>query len=815
MLNNPGSLSVWSGLIMAVVVGSWHAAAAPGEWTPVEQEHGYVVFAHNPLTRMPSDFLPDRNTITDTLTCTLARGEYEPVQFGVHALTEELQDIRVTVTSDLAVQVYRRRAEFTVPAAVAATAADADKRVARPSEWMYLQTGNQVKRLSPGLSVNFWLTVHADAETAPGLHPGTVRIEIADRPAVELDLDVTVYPFELAPARIPFGMYYSRGHYSPNRGPDASHEFIYRDMAAHSQNAVSFSVSRDFGSVDFSQLPLPEDHPMRRVVGAAVEAGLVSPRFPCLLISSSLYNEYREDHANLTPAQLKAAIAWLHTQRRDYGWPEMMVYGHDEPPVPAPGLRRFYTILRALPIRLGTAMSARAAYAYGDIHDAWIVHDGHITPEMQAEAARCGAQVWTYTYRLWRQSYNPLIQRFYAGFYTWALRLGGNYVWEYYYGYNWVDPETEETMPTTGWEARRDGVDDYRYLQMLEDAVRARPDEPAARRAAAWLEELRARVLGRYDQDPDGYWGSQTRFPAATARVEPHLIDAGKPFAVAEYNEIRAAAAAHIAELGPASSAPAAPDPVPAVRDEAARFRDRSVAECVDGLGSAESATRRAAAWALWELGAQAVAAVPALTAALDDPEVRIPALKALETIGSGAAAAAPRVARLLSFPDDFIRQGASFTLQALRSVPRRVLLELPEMWRFRRDPDAVGAAADWQLPETPKDAPEWEQLSTYGFWEPEFIGDGWYALDIEMPDPGDKRLWLRFGAVDENYTLWINGEYVGDNLAAGTGLWDVPVEAEITGKINPGTVNHIVVRVHNTGWAGGIWKPVTVLVEK
>ena len=68
---------------------------------------------------------------------------------------------------------------------------------------------------------------------------------------------------------------------------------------------------------------------------------------------------------------------------------------------------------------------------------------------------------------------------------------------------------------------------------------------------------------------------------------------------------------------------------------------------------------------------------------------------------------------------------------------------------------------------------------------------------------------------MDENYTLWINGQYIGDNVDAGTSMWDKSVNVEITGKFNEGQSNHIVVRVKNTTGAGGIWKPVCVIVEK
>jgi hypothetical protein len=648
--------------VAALPVGMAHLRAAEPVtaplWTAAETGKGYVVFEHPTLERMPSTYVPERNEVTDKLTSTLARGEYESVQFGVHAIGGDLQNIRVTVTSDLEVTLYRRRSEFTVPAAPAATAADLDKRVGSPSEWMYLQRGNAVERLPAGVSVNFWVTLHAAPDAAPGSHAGKILVEIDGKPATELTLAAEVRPFELAPASIPFGMYYARGMY--NKGDDAPHAVIYRDMAAHGQNTVTFYLERDCGGVDFAQVPPKGTERLAAHLAMARDAGLVRQDIPCIVLQHNILAAYAGNHG-LDAAPLQAVTAWLQTQHRENGWPEIMVYSQDEPPYEAPGLREAFGPLRTLPIRVTTAMSAQAAYAYGDIHDVWIVHDGHITPELQAEAERRGAQVWTYTYRLWRQSYNPLIQRYFAGFCTWAIKLRGNCVWEYYYGYNWVDPASKETMPTTGWEARREGVDDYRYLQMLEDAIQAKPDDPLAIEAAVWLERLRARILSNPNQDKDGYWDKQTGFPPSISRVEPHLVDAGKPLGTSEFDSLRSTAAGYIARLGPAAPRPAAAATY--VKDEAAPYRGKSVEQCLAGLQSPDVREQRAAAWALFELGPKAAAAVPALIAALEKPEVRIPALRALEMIGPEAQRAAPRIAALLSHPDDFIRQGATTAL--------------------------------------------------------------------------------------------------------------------------------------------------------
>ena len=143
-------------------------------------------------------------------------------------------------------------------------------------------------------------------------------------------------------------------------------------------------------------------------------------------------------------------------------------------------------------------------------------------------------------------------------------------------------------------------------------------------------------------------------------------------------------------------------------------------------------------------------------------------------------------------------------------------LVEVPEMWLFRKDPKRVGAKEKWFAPGGKTEG--WQRLSTHDFWDTAagvgYEGDGWYAVDLVIPSVEGKRVKLVFGAVDENYTLWVNGKYVSNNLDAGTTMWDKPVTIDITDYYEPGEANHIVVRVKNTLRAGGIWKPVRIVAE-
>jgi HEAT repeats len=78
--------------------------------------------------------------------------------------------------------------------------------------------------------------------------------------------------------------------------------------------------------------------------------------------------------------------------------------------------------------------------------------------------------------------------------------------------------------------------------------------------------------------------------------------------------------------------------------------RGRPLSEWVADLKAAAPSVRNAAAYEIASLGPAAKPAVPALIAALDDPEptVRFPVTVALGEIGPDAAAAVPRLKQMM-----------------------------------------------------------------------------------------------------------------------------------------------------------------------
>ena len=90
--------------------------------------------------------------------------------------------------------------------------------------------------------------------------------------------------------------------------------------------------------------------------------------------------------------------------------------------------------------------------------------------------------------------------------------------------------------------------------------------------------------------------------------------------------------------------------------------------------------------------------------------------------------------------------------------------------------------------------------------------GASWAELDRFEGAATDPDVQLDFQAVDESTWVWINGEYAGEHDLGPDG-WQKPFRIDATGQLNWGGRNQLTVRVLNTAMAGGIWKPVSVVV--
>lgn len=154
----------------------------------------------------------------------------------------------------------------------------------------------------------------------------------------------------------------------------------------------------------------------------------------------------------------------------------------------------------------------------------------------------------------------------------------------------------------------------------------------------------------------------------------------------------------------------------------------------------------------------------------------------------------------------------------------RRDISTFPEEWLFRKDPQQVGEAEGWFQVEAAEDG--WQRIPVPRWWEETAVGayDGvaWYRVRVPIPaEARGKPLRLLFGAVDEEAWVYLNGRLIGEHSCQSTGkgpndLWEEPFAVVLPAEaVRFGEENVLVVRVNDSGAAGGIYKPVRLVVEE
>ena len=629
--------SVVGALIIALMSGSLPCYAGQPDseadsWPNSLQEIGYAPFVAPTTQRLDQLPVPTPRDVVKSVSVSMARGESTSVQLAIYGVSGATEKIRIEIVTDLEVEVHQ-----VVPTAIYPDIFEG--KWGQPGYWAPFSTlkhADHLPSVGEGGKQAFWLTFHIGSETDSGLHEGVIRLIPANRQATEIQLKVVVQPFVLPVARAAFGVYFNRDllpNYS-HRSPQWL-EAIYRDMARHAQNSVTF-----YEAGNFSVVP-PDSTMFRDMMPLAKKVGLIHEHVPCLYLQGNL--------TGLSVEQQQAAIEWRRQQREVHGWPELIEYGLDEPAYPNPGLTNTYTAFRNVQVRLTTAMSIFAAYGFGDLHDAWIIYGGQITPETCAEARRLGAEPWTYSCHM-LSGRGPAPHRYYSGLYTWAYRLGGNWQWAYHW-FVWWDETDKVPRSSTEWENRRDGINDYRYLQLCEACVTAQPEHPAAKQARQWLEGLRSRVIESY---PD-----------------PHLVREGEPLAFADYTNIRETAVGFIREISAETGVTGATPAPKRLKDEAAPYRERSLESCIEALQDTDMENRRSAATALRERGAVSAPATEMLAGLLSDTRTCIPAARALQAIGPSAAASISALEQMTKHRDGFVRLAAVYALAEVGTPTR------------------------------------------------------------------------------------------------------------------------------------------------
>jgi hypothetical protein len=145
--------------------------------------------------------------------------------------------------------------------------------------------------------------------------------------------------------------------------------------------------------------------------------------------------------------------------------------------------------------------------------------------------------------------------------------------------------------------------------------------------------------------------------------------------------------------------------------------------------------------------------------------------------------------------------------------------IDLSKEWRFSPDENDIGTREKWFA--TNFDDSQWKLLDAGIKWEeqgyPDLDSYGWYRKSVEIPgNSKGKDVWLKFGGVNDAYTLYLNGEKLSFFGEANISVASRPTFTEISKNLNYGGANQITVQVNDWGGSGGLWRlPVIITSDE
>jgi len=473
--------------------------------SPADSERGYVLFERNYLEMVFPASIPRKEELDPRLDMFATAGEYEPAAFCIRAM-KPLEDVRLSATplrradgEEIGADHVRvRPVECLMRRGQARWGEFADGEMLVPA---YI-ADSDTTTVGKDETRQIWVTVKVPESAPPGKYTGEIIVRPANAAEARVPVELEVLPFRLVePEDVYFGMY--------ARMWDDEEEVMrrFKDMREHGMTTVGAcgplgaEIEMEGGKV---KVTFDGASNLETAMKAYMAAGFPRP-FVWLMSSDVMrwcrkQGELESDEFARCYRQVVEAIL---AEGRKRGWPEIIWQPLDEPFEHTQRLaatKRCLQILKTIPgLRTeedgpnGNPSTLEELY---DLCDILVYHDGPVlqrgTYDARAWAQflerlkKDGKEVWFYNIDL--TGYHPEVMRFGYGFGLKAARATGMIEWSYMTA---VRPEKPEVVyersraytfrypktaahpggPSIGWEATREGVDDYKYIATLERLI--------------------------------------------------------------------------------------------------------------------------------------------------------------------------------------------------------------------------------------------------------------------------------------------------------------------------------------------------------
>tara|TARA_B100001123_G_scaffold253415_1_gene282770 strand:- start:2624 stop:5671 length:3048 start_codon:yes stop_codon:yes gene_type:complete len=415
---------------------------------------------------------PSGLELIDSLRIRLARGEFEPGLVGLHT-PDTIDKANLRLASEL---VGPDGAVIPVGDVTVRRLDGGLLPLARP------------KTIPAGDVAGWWVTPRTRPDTRPGLYRGTLEVTSADNVLRKLPLEVEVMDVVLPEPDIAFLMYHHEHYFPDNMLTPELQKAYYRDMREHGMNTVTVYNNGDVdgsSNINFAKnYNYKSDNPrfqygLETQMKWILESGLCATGQPVLWLPAA----HGYGWGGLPEPALKASL----TNWKNRKWPKPLLYVNDEPGGEGPRFDAAVKRLKQirswnLPVRTTTA--GLDPKKLGQYYNVWIAGDAGVNIDTLNQSKELDADLWTYNCTC--PHLNMPFSRAFFGFWAFRTKVRGVAQWAYYDNPHWtanrqgevggnpktrlsrICPSPDGPIPTISWEATREGIDDYRYTQLLQ-----------------------------------------------------------------------------------------------------------------------------------------------------------------------------------------------------------------------------------------------------------------------------------------------------------------------------------------------------------
>jgi len=467
---------------------------------------------------------PDASAAIERLDVHAARNEYESAAINVFNTETETVYAYVSVTStagarSLPPECVTVREAVPLRAIGGSLVADALPRL-EPDQVLTIPAG-EVRQV--------WLEI-TTGDLRPGVHEATLRIEpLASDEPIELRLRLHVWDFTL-PERLPIAVFnwdFTIAHLA-----EPMRSRYLHDMVEHGVNV--FHITGEPRVVCDAQGNLLEEPDF----SGWDELIALERRYARMFLFESWQFRGRAlkasdgtELAYLSAPWVRAFQAWLrglieYTRGIGLEYREWAFYPFDEYIGPdfvgiAREIRRIDPQVLIFTDKLADAEQMAAAAPYADI---WCPYDGHLgRPEGAASEQimhASGRPIWFYFCGTDQKRFPPLGRYRLMGWKTWRRGFGGCTYWTIFEasGSPWDDFDStvsdaasvyrglDGPIPSRRWEAFREGLEDWCYLDLLRRRIDEAGEGPEVDEARRILDDAPTRVMRSADTRTIEIW---------------------------------------------------------------------------------------------------------------------------------------------------------------------------------------------------------------------------------------------------------------------------------------------------------------------